>query len=178
MYSGEVDKANEYLTDFSTLMRLILIQSNNNEISIANEIQILDLYIKLEALRFSNDFNYRIKVHEELSDQIETIKIPSMIIQPFVENAIKHGLMPMKGRKELTVEFLLQNELLLIIIADNGIGIEASKTLQKSTLLNISHESMGMNLVRKRLKSFKDEMILDVNSDGETGTVVTIKLKI
>lgn len=178
VYSGEVDKANEYLTDFSSLMRLILHQSNGNEISIANEVQILHLYIKLETLRFSDDFNYKIKVHDELSDQIDIVKIPSMIVQPFVENAIKHGLMPKKGQKELTVEFLLQNDLLLIIIADNGIGIEAARKFQKNTLLNKSHESMGMDLVRKRIKSAKDDIGLDVKSNEEEGTIVTIKLKI
>ena len=179
VYSGEVDKANEYLTDFSKLMRLILQQSKNSFITLENEIEILSLYIKIEALRFTDDFQYKIIVDDSTQEQLDTLMLPSMIIQPFVENAIKHGLIPKKGKKELILDFVLNNDILTCKVIDNGIGIEASKELQKGNLVNIPHESMGMALVRKRLenygKNFGKNVDLIVNSNNEQ-TEVIIKM--
>jgi ligand-binding sensor domain-containing protein len=177
-FSGDVDRANEYLGDFAKLMRLVLQQSKDGFINLENEIELLTLYLKIEALRFNNDFTY--VVHKNLDD-VEHIIIPSMIIQPFVENAIKHGLLPKKGEKKLEIVFIIKAHTLECHVIDNGIGMSESKILKDKQNIVIPHQSMGMDLVKNRLSLINDKEFLTNISVGENdlgGTTVKITLPI
>ena len=182
-YSGNVDKANEYLSDFAKLMRLVLQQSKDGFISLESEVELLELYLKIEALRFASEFTYSITIDDELEDA-EHIHLPSMVIQPFVENAIKHGLIPKKGNKTLEITFYHQDGNLCCDIRDNGIGISASKKIANEQRIRIPQTSMGMDLVRKRLEMHTSRdlnrnviEITEIQPPG-SGTLITIYLPV
>ncbi len=126
--------ANFYLGKFADLMRLILQMSNSQLVTLEEEIKSLELYLQLEALRFEENFSYSIVRNENL-DIFET-QLPPMLIQPYVENAIKHGLLHKKGEKTLAIQFEVAFEsgkkYLICTVQDNGIGREKSAELQRS----------------------------------------------
>jgi hypothetical protein len=124
----DVLNASRYLTKFSHLMRQILEASGHLGIPLSQEIQILNLYLELEKLRFGNQFQYSITLPERMD--LTTIQVPSMIIQPFAENAVKHGLLhKTEGLKVLTIDFEIK-DLLICTITDNGIGRENSEKIK------------------------------------------------
>ena len=182
---GNVIEANKYLSKFSKLQREILLSSNQNFISMEKEIEILNSYLHLEQLRFGESFTYTINMTDEI-DPAE-IKIPPMMLQPFVENAIWHGLMPKQGDKNLNIYFdLYTDDILLATIRDNGIGRDASAKLkQNNGGSNNGHESKGMSMVDQRLQLLRqkydrpfDVSISDI-SDAigmVQGTLVTLKI--
>ena len=182
---GNVIEANKYLSKFSKLQREILLSSNQNFISMEKEIEILNSYLHLEQLRFGESFTYTINMTDEI-DPAE-IKIPPMMLQPFVENAIWHGLMPKQGDKNLNIYFdLYTDDILLATIRDNGIGRDASAKLkQNNGGGNNGHESKGMSMVDQRLQLLRqkydrpfDVSISDI-SDAigmVQGTLVTLKI--
>ncbi|MEI6086446.1 MAG: histidine kinase [Bacteroidota bacterium] len=142
-------QANNYLGKFADLMRLILDQSNKVAISLEDEIRSLKLYLELEALRFEENFKYEIQV----ADMLFTyhIDIPSMLIQPYVENAIKHGLMHKYGEKNLMLSFSLFNEnTLLCVITDNGIGRKRSSEINR--MREKKHTSFATGATQRRLE--------------------------
>ncbi len=127
IYSKKINEAGDYVSKFSDHLRQVLDQSSKQEISISDEIESLKLYLELEKLRFGEDFSFSI---EKRSDIEDLTMIPSMIIQPFVENAIKHGLMHINGLKKLEIIFEKNDQhQLLILIIDNGIGWKAANEL-------------------------------------------------
>jgi putative methionine-R-sulfoxide reductase with GAF domain len=148
---GNVIEANKYLSKFSKLQREILHYSTQNFIPLEKEIEILDSYLQLEQLRFGESFKYTICTNEEV-DPAE-IKIPPMMLQPFVENAIWHGLMPKQGERNVEIGFLFfTDDILLATIRDNGIGRDASAKLKQNNGINTKqHESKGMSLVHERM---------------------------
>lgn len=120
-------QADYYLSKFAKLMRLILDNSSQNFVSLEKEIQLLESYIELEQLRFENKFTYTSDIETEISSM--EIFIPSMIIQPFVENAIVHGFLHKDGKCNLQINVRQHEKSLLVIIEDNGIGrLHAKKT--------------------------------------------------
>lgn len=127
IFTNKKEEANEYLSEFAKLMRMMLEHSKENFIAVAEELQFLRLYLKLEQHRLGNRFEYNISFNEEFI--IETCYIPSMVLQPFVENAIVHGLAPKSGQGMLDIKFELLNKNLLCKIKDNGVG---RKNLSKS----------------------------------------------
>jgi ligand-binding sensor domain-containing protein len=127
--SNKVEPAYHYLAQFAHLIRLVLSNSKQKSISLELEIKTLTLYIELESIRFSAPFTYNIQVDENLD--VEDIYIVPMLIQPFVENAIKHGLMPKKDNAHLQIDFNLRDTFLYISITDNGIGRDASQKNKK-----------------------------------------------
>ncbi len=146
---GDVDQANRYLSKFSRLQREVLNHCDQNFIPLEKEVEMLRLYLELEQLRFHDTFEYQIKIDEELDSN--EINIPPMILQPFVENAIWHGLMPKAGDKKVEIEFFTRGEeLLCCLIRDNGIGREAAARLRQKTE-SLKHKSKGLNLVYERL---------------------------
>ncbi len=147
IYLNDKKTAADYLVNFSELTRLILDMSNKEKVYLEEEIKALELYLKLEKMRFEEDFNYFI-IKENLQSDI--VSIPSMLIQPYVENAIKHGLLHKKGEKKLTIEFQQNNKMVTVIITDNGIGIEASK--QINALRNKNHQSFATSANQKRFE--------------------------
>jgi len=112
-------EANKYLIDFSRLLRKVLATSEKKLVTLSDEIEQLQLYLKLEQLRFP--FSYSLTVDENI--QPDTIEIPGMLIQPFVENAVKHGIAP-RGTGEIIIRLSLQNQLLIIDITDDGPGLD------------------------------------------------------
>ncbi len=140
--------ANDYLGKFARLMRKTLDLSNQMEISLAEEISLLDLYLELEAIRFEDSFSYLVEVDEQLDT--EYIMIPSMIIQPYVENAIKHGLLHKKEGRELKLSFKAVEGAVECHVIDNGIGIKASMAINARR--KQTHKSFSTSAIQKRLE--------------------------
>jgi ligand-binding sensor domain-containing protein len=179
---NDPDNASGYLTKFSRLMRLILDNSRNEWVTLENELRALELYIEMEALRFDNAFDHRIEITEDVNP--EAVQIPPMIIQPYVENAIWHGLLHRKepGGK-LDIHIWKNNNMLNIEIEDNGIGREEAKRKKSKTATR--QKSYGMEITTQRLEivnrlydvhatvAIKDL----VNTDGKPeGTVILLNI--
>ena len=178
----EPDEASEYLVKFSRLMRLILNHSRENLISLEEELEALHMYIELEGLRFQGSFHYQILVDPKIDEQ--STYVPSMLTQPYIENAIWHGLLPKKGQKNLLVSYRLMPEnVMQIQITDNGIGREAS---QKKRLGKLLYRSKSMNMNAKRLALFEeifgDKANVEIEDISENdipeGTRVTLILPV
>lgn len=175
--------ASEYLTKFSRLVRMILQNSQESLISLESELDSLELYLDLEALRFDNRFGYKISVMPGLDTDI--LKIPPLVIQPYVENAIWHGLMPKEEKGQLDIEVSQEEEHLYIKISDDGVGREQSAAFNSKTAT--LHKSLGLRITADRiamvqLSSMKESSVVinDLrNSDGSAaGTEVTIKIPV
>jgi ligand-binding sensor domain-containing protein len=139
------ESAHLYLTHFSSLMRKILDNTRQNTIPLSTEIETLRLYLELEKLRFGENFRYTISVDPEI--ETERIGIPPMLIQPYAENAIWHGLLLQKDNPELKISFALNAQELLCVIEDNGIGREQSRAMRKQP----KHNSAGMKNIEERV---------------------------
>jgi hypothetical protein len=178
MYRNDPDATAGYLARFSFLMRSILSNSSKDSISLAEEIEILKSYIELEKMRLNHSFEYEILYSEEL--ETELIHIPPMLIQPFIENAIRHGLGEIKNNGMLSVSFEDRGEFLQIQIVDNGIGINESRKSNRA-----GHKSMAlsiftqrMQLIRKRSRKIPPPRIEDRSESGSEGTFVELYLPI
>lgn len=175
------EQALDYLSQFSKLMRMILNSSMQNTITLAQEIEMLRIYVNLESLRF-NKFDTTFQIANDLD--IDYIEIPSLLLQPFVENAILHGLSHLDSRKgQLFIGFEHHNNQLVCIIEDNGIGRSAALGLNENK--NTLHKSIGMNVTTERLKIVSSYDFIAINvvdktdEDGEpAGTRVEISLDI
>ena len=166
--------ANEALTGFARLIRKNLEICTKSYISLEEELIYLKLYLSLEKLRFGDKMTYQISVSEEI-DVEETI-IPSMLLQPFVENAIWHGIMPKDNGGHILIHIGSNLSNLIIEIIDDGIGIDNSLKSKKS-----GHVSRGMQIIRDRVNllnlSNKDSQIsIDTNQKGDAGTCVIVKI--
>ncbi len=148
---GNTDEAIKYLSRFSRLQREILNHCDRPFISLQKEADMLKMYLELEQLRFNGTFNFFIAVDENIDPG--EIKIPPMILQPFVENAIWHGLMPKEGQRKLSVVFRMveDEEMLYCTVTDNGIGRLAASEMKKTNEGAVAHVSKGLTLVYERL---------------------------
>jgi LytS/YehU family sensor histidine kinase len=178
---NESESASDYLTKFSRLIRMVLTNSKNGFITLSDELETLRLYLEMERLRFRNAFDYNISFKNEIDP--ESIFIPPLILQPFAENAIWHGLMHKEGSGHLEMEFSLEHKKLCCVISDNGIGrIQASMLNSKSAE---KKKSMGLRITAERLSLLNQ--VTDVNAffniedvtddDGNAlGTRVIVKM--
>jgi LytS/YehU family sensor histidine kinase len=180
---NETDAASNYLTKFSRLIRMVLTNSKKPMISLADELEMLRLYLEMEKLRFKEAFIYCFDMDETID--AENIFIPPLLLQPFVENAIWHGLMHKEGQGRIDVGLRMENGILVCTIRDNGVGrsfakASTSKSAQKQ-------KSMGIDITRQRLALIDGGMeedadnlhIEDLYLDGvPAGTQVTIKIRI
>jgi tetratricopeptide (TPR) repeat protein len=174
------DSALKYLSKFSKLMRLTLEYSKGSLIPIDKEIESLQNYLELEQLRFDNKFEFEINSTENVEFNVG---LPPLLIQPFVENAILHGLVPKNGKGKINVDFDVQNEQLICTITDDGIGLSESKLLKENSVT--AHRSMALSITKKRLKimesitskSAKIE-IQELKSDSQTGTKAILYLPV
>ena len=172
--------ANRYLSEFSTLMRSVLENSEEDFIPLSKEIELLKLYTKLEHARFEDKFDYEITIADSVD--IEDFVIPPMLLQPYVENAVWHGLRYKKEKGMLKIAMeQISKDAIRITIEDNGIGRQKSKALK--TEHQRKQRSTGMSNIKKRIailnKMYKDKidvLIEDVSVDGE-GTRVQLTLK-
>ncbi len=174
-------QASEYLSKFSRLVRLILQNSQEAFIPLDRELEALELYLELESLRFENKFEYKISVNDEVDTTM--LKVPPLIIQPYVENAIWHGLMHKKEKGHLEIELYLNEEILFCKITDNGIGRkQAAELKSKSTL---THKSMGMRITADRIAMTQQknksgacikvkDLVLPDGRDGGTEVLLNI----
>ena len=146
---GDKKMANEQMGNFAQLTRKILDVSGKQKIELTEEIEILTNYLELESMRFENDFSYQLNLSEDIDE--DYVQLPPMLLQPYVENAIKHGLLHKKGEKQLTVNFSLNADetFLLVEITDNGIGRAASALLNKNK--RAAHTSFATSATQKRL---------------------------
>jgi len=176
------DSAIKYLSKFSKLMRLTLEYSKESLIPIDKEIESLQNYLELEQLRFNNKFTFSIFKNEAIEDDMA---IPPLLLQPFVENAIIHGVIPKKEIGSIAVRFALQNDSLLCTVEDNGIGFNESKAQKQHSV--VAHKSMALDITRKRLEMIesttkqKTEFSIEEikNTNGEViGTKVTLHLPV
>jgi ligand-binding sensor domain-containing protein len=173
----EPKEAYTYLSKFASLMRKILQNSRLKYISVKDEVEWLNLYLEMEKMRMDNNLEYSI-TSENIEDEEHTY-IPTMLIQPFVENSIIHGLLPKDEDRHLNVVIKKEEDHLLCTISDNGIGRAASRIMNAKR--SSKHASAGMDLTRKRLailsegKGNFDVQFIDLEEDGEgTGTVAKI----
>lgn len=147
---GEGIEANKYLSKFSRLQREILNHCDHNFIFLEKEMEMLELYLQLEQLRFDGLFSYRIEVDDAIDP--DEIQIPPMLIQPFVENAIWHGLMPKPDHPELNISYhLIDEDILQCTVRDNGIGRVAAARMQQVNGNSRVHKSKGISLVHDRM---------------------------
>ena len=174
-------QASEYLSKFARLVRLILQNSKEAFIPLERELDALQLYLELESLRFENKFSYKI-ITDELVDT-SLIRVPPLIIQPYVENAIWHGLMQKKECGHLEIELYTKDEFLFCKIADDGIGRKKAAELKSKSAL--SYKSMGMSITADRIAMLQQQDQLGTHivindlvlADGSAGgTEVIIKI--
>lgn len=183
IYANKKEEAADYLSKFSDLMRLTLNFSDKQWHEISEEISALHLYLQLEAGRFSNEFSFDVRIDD--ATRRENPLVPSMLIQPYVENAIKHGLLHKIGPKRLTVDFSMHEDIQRIIISieDNGIGRKQSAVLAEKR--SRSHKSFATQSLQSRLQILNQLLpepveveIIDKKNDQQqaTGTLVIIRL--
>jgi len=179
--ANDTDKAIHYLAKFSQLMRLILSNSRESHVPLKDELKSLIYFMDIERLRFDNKFDY--KLDEDPAIDEEFMAIPPMIIQPYVENAILHGLIHQSKKGRISIEFKLKKDTIFCVIEDNGIGREEAMKIREAS--GIKRKSKGMLITKERIdllnKQYKDKYavrIIDLkDSKGEPlGTRVEITL--
>lgn len=145
---GETDNASLYLTKFSRLVRMILENTEHSRVSLENELAMLESYIQLESLRFKGRIHYTIDMDDNIEP--ESTYLPSMVLQPFVENAIWHGLMHKDTPGHITISLREEDDRLHCRIEDNGVGREKARALKERSILK--QHSMGMKITEERLR--------------------------
>jgi tetratricopeptide (TPR) repeat protein len=183
IFHNDVSNSLEYLSKFSRLMRKILENSQKQYMSVQDEIEVLTLYLKLESLRFKGKFQYEIIVDDKIDPMM--FKIPSLLIQPFVENSVWHGIQNKEGVGKIQITFNLSEKSIFCSIEDNGIGRESAEKLKYNETNN--HVSLGGSITQARIKLLKSlygnklgirYIDLKDYSDNPTGTRVELYLPI
>ena len=180
--NNEADAASEYLTRFSRLIRMVLVNAGKPIISLEEELAMLRLYLDMEQLRFASAFEYFICFDPDIYPAM--IHIPSFMLQPFCENAIWHGLLHKEEKGRLSLHFKMENETLLCIIKDNGIGRQKADEFKKMRN-NEKMASFGSRLTTERLALFNGanqdtSFVIEDITDNEgqlIGTMVTLRIK-
>ncbi|MGV8945878.1 MAG: sensor histidine kinase [Lutibacter sp.] len=171
---NDIEKASDYITKFSKLIRVILNSSSNPILTLSEELDILALYVKLEQMRVNGGFDFIVNVDKNM--KLEHIKVPTLFLQPFVENAIWHGIMKKEGAKEIELSIKEDHGNVLCIIRDNGIGINKSRENDK---MSQKRRFFGTEATGDRIKMLhqnKDVYIetKDISVGTKTGTQVSI----
>lgn len=176
--------AQKYLTKFARLIRSVLENSKHELVWLNKEVEALELYIELEALRASFCFDYEIIIEDSLN--AENLFIPPMIIQPYIENAILHGITPLIERRGfLSIKFSKEGSVLKCAIDDNGIGRKKAREIKERKQL--SHQSMGMNVTQDRIDILNKQnnslltkvIVIDkFSNDNAMGTTIEITINI
>lgn len=178
---NQPDEASAYLTKFSRLIRLILDNSRSENVSLDKELEALRLYIDMEVMRFDKRFTYSIDIEEDVQE--EHIEVPPLLIQPYVENAIWHGLMHLEKEGKLNIRVFYDNNILCISIEDNGIGrAKAAELKSKSATTQKSHgmqvTAARIDIINQLYNTNNQVFITDLyNKKGEaSGTKVDLML--
>jgi len=179
---SETKEAATYLNKFAVLLRKVLENSEKESIPLTEECEWLELYLELEKLRFGTDFSYQISM-DSVSDPMNT-EVPTMLLQPFVENAVKHGLLHKQGIKRIEIEFSENNDTLKSVIRDNGIGRARATKIKAARPKN--HTSFATGAINRRIEmlnsSGKYEIYLEIEDlefpDGKAaGTEVRLYIE-
>jgi hypothetical protein len=178
---NETEDASDYLTKFSRLVRMVLNNSKKPFITLEDELDMLKLYLDMERLRFKDSFDYSISFTNSID--IDNIFVPPLLLQPFVENAIWHGLMHKEGQGRLEIKLSIEDRTLTCVIADNGIGRKKAAMLKSKS--SEKQKSMGLHITSERLallnknmdqpNSFYFEDITD-DEGNVAGTRVILKI--
>ena len=176
IFDRDYKQADKYLDKFADLMRSTIDNSDASIISLQNEISYLDNYLQLEKLRFEDKFNYAIAVQEDIDK--EQVFVPAMLLQPYVENAIRHGMRFLENKKgQIHINVKKENNFIVCEIDDNGIGREKAAELKSK--MHVEYQSKGMNISRRRAELYNIEQMVTDKKDEQgiaTGTTVTVKI--
>ncbi len=177
-------KAASYLSSFAKLIRLVLINSREDFITLEKEIETIQLYLELQELRFKDKFQYSLSIDNEINKSL--IAIPPMMIQPFIENSIEHGILNQNQMGKVDIRIVEKANSIQIEVEDNGIGIEKSKKIQK--LNNIEHNPLGTKITVERILLLKKKYKMNVNltiknikgktKDEISGTLIILEVPI
>ena len=174
---NDKEKATSYLARLSKLLRNILEFSRFSYVSLNEEINMLESYLQLQQMQFQDCFTFLFKIQEGL--QLSRIQVAPMLLQPFVENAVRHAFVGMKERGEITIHIEEDNNFLICKIEDNGIGVKESKKIKKAD----DRKSLSIQIAIERLQNLSKQIrrkaslfIVDKGDIGGQGTLVTIKI--
>ncbi|MBT8316645.1 MAG: histidine kinase [Lutibacter sp.] len=172
---NEIEKASDYITKFSKLIRVILNSSSSPTSSLSEELTILALYVKLEQMRVTGGFNYKVTIDKNLN--LDSIQVPPLFLQPFIENAIWHGIMKKEGEKIIDLSIKEDNGYVLCVVLDNGVGINQTN---KITHLSQKRKFFGAKATENRIRILhKNEGVeiqtTDISNDQASGTKVSIR---
>jgi len=176
------DKSEAYLVRFARLIRMIFEFSRKKTIKLKQEINLLQSYLNLEKMRFGDNFNHCLKIDPKLD--IDQIEIPTLLLQPIVENAVNHGIFHKKGKGTICLAFnYIKPKTFEVIIQDDGVGIEKSKAINKASLKK--HQSRSTEILKDRIKLLNlsgkwqiDYQFTDATNDKQTPYNTIVKLKI
>lgn len=179
IFKNDNKAASDYLTKFSRLIRMVLIHSRKRFIPLEDELEMLKLYLDMERLRFKNGFDYSITTNNTID--AGAIFIPPLVLQPFCENAIWHGLMHKEGQGHLNISITEENKTLFCTIVDDGVGREKaaqfkSKSVEKEKSLGLKITSARLALLNGELNNETSYKIDDVTD--ESGNVIGTKVKL
>ncbi len=171
---NDIEKASDYITKFSKLIRVILNSSSSPTTSLTEELAVLALYVKLEQMRVNGGFDYIVSVDENL--KLDHIKVPTLFLQPFIENAIWHGIMKKDGEKEIELSIKEDQGNVICIIRDNGIGINKARELDQITQ---KKRFFGTETTENRIRVLHQNKNVtietkDISLGIKTGTEVSI----
>lgn len=180
---NDTDQAVRYLNSFAKLIRMILDGSRFDYISLRKEIHLLEYYLQLQQLRFGDKFTWTLEVDKKIDT--DSCLIPVMLAQPFIENAIEHGLQQLEGKGSVKISYTMQKEIIVFKVSDNGIGREASRKIQENSMK--TNDSLSTNIFKERLftlnkysgqKITYDIIDLKDADDVAKGTMVVINIPI
>lgn len=172
---SEVEKASDYITKFSRLIRVILKSSTSLTVPFSEELGILSLYVKLEQMRINGGFEYIVKIDKNI--RLEEIKVPPLFLQPFIENSIWHGLTHIEGDKRISLTISKESDNIICEIIDNGIGIDKAreqshKKIDRRKFFGTQATENRIQLLYK--KANVDIDVIDISDKTSTGTKVKI----
>jgi LytS/YehU family sensor histidine kinase len=173
---NDIEKASDYITKFSRLIREILKNSSSLSISLEEDLGILGLYVKLEQMRMVGGFDYVVTIDDNID--LKEIKVPPLFMQPYVENAIWHGFSNNDGYKKINLSIYNEDDKIRCEIVDNGIGIDQSKYRNKNK--GSSRKPFGLKVSEDRIKMLYENqnvyvILEDISDQYGTGTKVTLK---
>jgi LytS/YehU family sensor histidine kinase len=162
--NNEKENAVYYLNKFSKLIRKILIASTEKEISLNDELETMALYMNIENMRFSNEIDYQVSIAENVNTSL--IKVPSLILQPFLENALWHGLSSKTDNKAIALKVQQDSpDYVSISITDNGVGRAVSQKIKDNK--KIKRKSVGIDITKARLANFSKGLVKDYKIEIE-----------
>ncbi len=180
---AENERASRYLSKFALMIRMTLNHSKDHFVTLSENIEYLKAYLEMEQLRSDDSFNWNIHTDENID--LQETAIPSLMIQPLVENAIWHGLMHVEGKKNIKIGFTLVQNKINCSIEDNGIGILKSERMKQNN--KTQHRSVGLDNLRNRIKIMNEKYDTDcsleitdlsLNGGNHSGTLVVLRLNV